>query len=70
MGDEEKGEKIIETAKINSKGQITIPKDIREKLDMESGDRVFIQNVSGTVTVNKPDEEAYEVMAKVLKNED
>jgi antitoxin PrlF len=31
---------IVETAKIMSKGQITLPKDIRSKLRLSTGDRV------------------------------
>jgi len=29
--------------KISSKGQITIPKEIRDKLELEPGDRVFVE---------------------------
>lgn len=30
-------------AKVTSKGQITIPKEIREKLDLNPGDNVFLE---------------------------
>ena len=33
----------METAKITTKGQITIPKKIRELLDVESGDRLAFE---------------------------
>ena len=40
------------TATVTTKGQITIPKDIRERLGVESGDRVnFLVQDDGTVTV-------------------
>lgn len=33
---------IVEGAKVMSKGQITLPKDIREKLRVAEGDRVVL----------------------------
>ncbi|AEG43887.1 AbrB/MazE/SpoVT family DNA-binding domain-containing protein [Isoptericola variabilis] len=33
---------IVEGAKIMAKGQITLPKDIREKLNVGTGDRVVL----------------------------
>lgn len=33
---------IVEGAKVMSKGQITLPKDIREKLQVGEGDRVVL----------------------------
>ncbi|MDR1077948.1 MAG: AbrB/MazE/SpoVT family DNA-binding domain-containing protein [Propionibacteriaceae bacterium] len=33
---------IVETAKVLPKGQITIPKDIRQALGVDTGDRVMI----------------------------
>jgi len=39
-------------SKLTSKGQITIPKRIREKLNLEPGDRVlFIEKEGGVVLV-------------------
>ena len=40
------------TATITSKGQITIPKEVREALGVEAGDRVeFVAQSSGVYTV-------------------
>ena len=40
----------MSTATITSKGQITIPKEIRELLDLHNGDRIsFIVHESGEV---------------------
>jgi len=40
--------------KVTSKGQVTIPKDIRESLGIESGDELeFVEGEHGTVTVRK-----------------
>ena len=42
----------MKTAKITEKGQITIPKRIREHLKLNQGDRVeFLVDVNGRVTL-------------------
>ncbi len=38
---------FVDNAKVMSKGQITIPKDIREVLGVTSGDRISIRNHGG-----------------------
>lgn len=44
---------IVEGAKVMSKGQITLPKDIREKLGVDTGDRlVLIWNDGQVVMMN------------------
>lgn len=40
---------FADSAKVMAKGQITIPKDVREVLDVESGDRVTFIVESGSV---------------------
>ena len=40
---------FADSAKVMAKGQITIPKDVREVLGVESGDRVTFIVESGTV---------------------
>lgn len=42
---------IIEGAKVMSKGQITLPKDIREKLGVETGDRLVLIWDNGQVVM-------------------
>jgi AbrB family looped-hinge helix DNA binding protein len=40
------------TAVVTSKGQITIPKAVRERLGVDAGDRVeFVETASGVFTV-------------------
>lgn len=44
---------IVEGAKVMSKGQITLPKDIRDKLGVDTGDRlVLIWNDGQVVMMN------------------
>ena len=42
---------FIDNAKVMSKGQVTIPKDVREVLGIESGDRVTFIVENGTVRI-------------------
>lgn len=45
-------EALLDMAKVTSKGQVTIPKDIRELLGVRTGDKVlFTANQDGTVTL-------------------
>jgi AbrB family looped-hinge helix DNA binding protein len=37
----------METATITSKGQVTIPQEIREKLDLKTGDKVLFIEENG-----------------------
>ena len=37
----------MEVAKISNKGQITIPINVREKLNLKSGDKIVIQEENG-----------------------
>jgi antitoxin PrlF len=40
------------TATMTSKGQITIPKDIRAQLDLHAGDKIsFVQDDDGTINL-------------------
>lgn len=40
---------IVDSAKVMSKGQITLPKDIRDALQLSSGDRVTLVYEDGQV---------------------
>ena len=43
----------MEIAKVTSKGQVTIPKEIREKLNLKKGDKVlFIEKEDGILIAN------------------
>ena len=41
----------MELAKVTSKGQITIPLTIRNKLQLKTGDKVFFEESSGKVYI-------------------
>ncbi len=43
----------IETAKVTSKGQITIPIDIRRKLGIKDGDKVIFIEENGRIVLAK-----------------
>lgn len=44
----------MEKAKVTTKGQITIPKQIRETLGLQAGDYVvFLEDDAGTITLSK-----------------
>lgn len=56
----------LKTVKVNSKGQITIPKEIREEEGIQPGDTVIVQDISGTIVINKLDKETYNTFAEIL----
>ncbi|MFM9279641.1 AbrB/MazE/SpoVT family DNA-binding domain-containing protein [Paenibacillus jiagnxiensis] len=44
----------MEVSRVTSKGQITIPKTIRERLNLQEGDKVaFIEDESGKIVITK-----------------
>ena len=43
----------INIGSITTKGQITIPKEVRERLDLKEGDRVVFVIDSGQTTIRK-----------------
>ena len=46
-----KGNLVMNTATLTSKGQITVPKPIRERLNIQPGDRIhFLIEDDGTIT--------------------
>ena len=70
----------MEVSRITSKGQITIPKAIRERLNLAEGDKVtFIDDGSGKIVITKSsvvalreflDSMAKEATAKGVTEED
>lgn len=60
---------FIDNAKVMSKGQVTIPKDVREVLGIESGDRVTFVVENGTVRIVNSAIYAMQVMQNILEGE-
>jgi len=44
---------MVEESKISKKGQITIPKDVREKLGLKVGDKVIFESSSKGILIRK-----------------
>lgn len=40
-------------SKITSKGQITIPAEIRKALDLEAGDKIMFEKINGNIIIKK-----------------
>ena len=60
----------METAKIMSKGQITIPKDIRKKLGIDVGDRVtFVCCDDGKIMIINASDYAMKLLQKEMIGE-
>lgn len=60
---------FIDNAKVMSKGQITIPKDIREILGISCGDRVTFVVENGTVRLINSAVYAMQVLQKQMTGE-
>ena len=60
---------FIDNAKVMSKGQVTIPKDIREILGIESGDRVTFIVENGNVRIVNSAVYAMQVFQQNMKGE-
>jgi antitoxin PrlF len=48
-----RGKAHVEISKISSKGQVTIPKIIREMLQLDAGDRIFFIEENGRAYLTK-----------------
>lgn len=58
---------IIEMGTISSRGQIAIPSDIRERLDLEEGSRVLFVVENDTLLMKKVSSETFRDITKPLK---
>jgi len=43
-----------EKRKVGERGQVTLPKELREKLGIRGGDEVLVHEEDGTITIEKP----------------
>lgn len=59
----------MSTATITSKGQVTIPRDIREKLDLRQGDRLVFYGEDGKAVVHPLRRRDIREPAGIVKND-
>lgn len=60
---------FVDNAKVMAKGQVTIPKDIREVLGVASGDRITFIVEGGTVRIVNSAVYAMQVLQKEMAGE-
>lgn len=60
---------IVDSAKVMSKGQITLPKDIRDALQLNSGDRVTLVYENGHVLMMNSAVYAMQMLNKGMEGE-
>ena len=59
---------MLEIAKLSEKGQLTLPIDVRKKLNLNSGDKVlFIETEDGKLVIDKADNIALKDITKKNK---
>ena len=59
---------ISEVVKITSKGQMTLPVEIRKKLDLKKNDYVYVAGIGGIVVLKKVAELSLEDISKILQS--
>ncbi|AZB41628.1 AbrB/MazE/SpoVT family DNA-binding domain-containing protein [Bacillus sp. FJAT-42376] len=59
----------MEFSKLSSKGQITIPKHVRETLDLHEGERVAFIEEDGLVIMTKADLESLHKVQDIVSDE-
>lgn len=47
---------MIDIASVGERGQVTLPKDIRDALGLKAGDKVAFVNLDGNYIIKKVDE--------------
>ena len=58
---------MSDVASLDSKGRITLPKDVRKTLNMDTGDRLMVRVLGSKVILEKIDN-PFEVLECLLKN--
>ena len=60
---------MVDVAKMTSKGQLTIPRDIREKLRLKTGDKVLFIEDSGRVYLTNSSLASLNELVEVMRGE-
>jgi antitoxin PrlF len=60
-------EQIEDIIKVSPKGQIVIPKEIREKLGMKSGEKLLVLTRDGDVLLRKAKEASIQEIARRIE---
>jgi antitoxin PrlF len=59
----------MEVAKITSKGQVTIPRDIRVKMDLKKGDKIIFFEENGKYFLQNSSSIALKKIQEIMKGE-
>jgi len=59
----------MEVAKVTSKGQVTIPRDIRVKMDLKTGDKILFFEENGKYFLQNSASIALKNFQKIMKGE-
>jgi len=59
----------MELARISSKGQITIPKEVRKKLNLKEGDKVLFVEENGKVVIANASYMAFKEIQQAMQGE-
>jgi antitoxin PrlF len=59
----------MEVAKITSKGQVTIPRDIRIKMDLKTGDKILFFEENGKYFLQNSNTIALKKIQDIMKGE-
>ena len=59
-----------EVATVSSKGQITIPREVRKKFDLEKGDKVLFFSTKHGIVLKKMEIPTVEEFEKMVENSD
>jgi AbrB family looped-hinge helix DNA binding protein len=59
----------MEIAKVTSKGQITIPLDIRQKMDLKKGDKIIFFEENGKYYLQNSNSAALKIIQKEMEGE-
>jgi looped-hinge helix DNA binding domain, AbrB family len=59
----------MEVAKITSKGQVTIPRDIRLKMDLKKGDKILFFEENGKYFLQNSNSIALKKIQDIMKGE-